>query len=460
MRTISAITVLFTFVTLFPTMPVETNWTKNHSMATAATNQGRNWPQWRGPDGTGVSKETGLPAEWSATKNILWKTPIPGQGHSSPAVWGNHIFLTADIAGEVVAGAKAVLHLENGKEFKHPDSAGADRNHTLKVFCLDRRSGRMLWERTAYHGTVYDDRHRKGSYAAPTPATDGKHVYVWFGSEGLYCFDTQGKEIWKRSLGPIATLGMGSGTSPVLFENKVILLCDEDNGDKSFIVALDKNNGRTVWKTPRKVQASWATPLVTRLSRRPELICSGSEWILAYDPQTGQELWRVKGLQSNAIPSPLAGNGIAYVYAGFPVKKTIAIRLGGSGDLTGTSHILWQYERGTAYVPSGILYAGFLYLATDRGILTCLDAATGAVQYDNGRVPIPATFTASPVAFEGKILLTSEDGDTFIIKAGPKFELLATNSIGEPVYASPAISQGSIFLRGENHLYCISAVSP
>ena len=188
-----------------------------------------------------------------------------------------------------------------------------------------------------------------------------------------------------------------------------------------------------------------------------ELICSGNEWIVSYDPATGRELWRTKGHGSNAIPSPVAGHGMVFVSAGFPAKRTLAIRLGGSGEISGSPDVAWRYDRGAAYVPSGIVYDEYLYLTTDRGILTCLDARTGSVRYENGRVPVPATFTASPVACGGNILLTSEDGDTFVIKAGPAHEVLRTNSIGEPVYASPAISQGMLYLRGEKNLYCVGA---
>ncbi|HSB10253.1 MAG TPA: PQQ-binding-like beta-propeller repeat protein [Blastocatellia bacterium] len=414
-----------------------------------------NWSGWRGPEGNGVSTETNLPMDWSSTKNVKWKTPIPGRGHSSPIVWENRIFLTTDIEGDTVPGAKAVEHKDDGKPFKHPDSVGGDRKHTFKVLSIDRGTGKVLWERTAYEGTVYDDRHRKGSYASPTPATDGRYVFAYFGSEGLYCYDYNGKLIWQAVPGKIATFGMGPGTSPVLFEETVILQCDEDNGEKSFIVALDKKTGKEAWKTPRKVQASWSTPLIVRTAQRAELITSGNELIISYDPKTGKELWRSKGHQSNAIATPVAGNGMVFVYAGFPVKKTFAIVLGGSGDLTDTKNVAWQYDKGTAYVPSSILYGDYLYLMSDRGIITCLDAKTGKIVYEGGRIPIPATFTASPVAFDGKILLTSEDGDTFVIKAGPKHEVIATNSIAEPVYASPAISDGMIFIRGEQNLYCI-----
>lgn len=422
----------------------------------AATVSAGNWPQWRGPDGSGISNEKNLPSEWSPTKNIKWKTPIDGRAHSSPIVWGNKVFLTTAVEGEPVPGAKAVKHvLEGDKEFLHPDSIGADRKHTFKVICLDRETGKIVWQANAWEGTPYDNRHRKSSYAASTPATDGKMVYAFFGTEGLYAYDFKGKLAWKAQLGNLATVGMGTGTSPILFNNLVIVQCDEDNGQASFIVALDKTTGKEVWKTPRKVQVSWSTPLLVRAGNRAELIASGTEAVIAYDPATGKELWRHKGLESNAIPSPVANNEMVYLVAGYPAKLAMAIRLGQTGDLTGSPNVPWKYTKGTAYVPSPILYGDYLYLHTDRGILTCIDAKTGEVKYEGGRIPIPATFTASPVAFEGKILMTSEDGDTFIVKSGPKHEVLSTNSIGEPVYASPAIADGRIFIRGEKNLYCI-----
>ena len=417
-----------------------------------------NWPQWRGPDGSGISNEKNLPAEWSPTKNIKWKTPIAGRGHSSPIVWGKYVFLTTAVEGEAVSGAKAAKHLIDGKEWVHPDSVGADRKHTFKVVALNRDSGKILWETVAWEGTPYDNRHRKSSYAASTPTTDGKMVYAFFGTEGLYAYDYNGKLAWNAQLGNLATLGMGTAASPILFENLVIVQCDEDNGEASFIVALDKKTGKEAWRTPRtKIQVSWSTPLLVRTPKRAELIASGTEYVISYDPATGKELWRHKGLESNAIPSPVANSEMAYLVAGFPAKITLAIKLGGSGDLTGTPNVAWKYAKGTAYVPSPILYGDYLYLTTDRGILTAIDAKTGEVKYEGGRIPIPATFTASPVAFEGKILMTSEDGDTFMVKAGPKHEIVGTNSLGEAVYASPAIADGHIFIRGEKNLYCIGS---
>jgi len=428
------------------------------SLALLSTTVGAtNWPQWRGPGGMGISTEKNLPVEWSATKNIKWKTPIAGRAHSSPVVWGNRLFLTTAIEGPLVPGAKAVKHMDGDKEFLHPDSIGADRKHTFKVICLNTSNGKVLWEQTAFEGTPYDNRHRKSSFAASTPATDGKMVYAFFGTEGLYAYDMNGKLQWKADLGKLGTVGMGTGTSPILHEEFVIVQCDEENGAASFIVALDKKTGKEVWRTPRKVQVSWATPILVTTAKRSELIASGTEAVIAYDPATGKELWRHKGVESNAIPSPVANQEMVFISAGFPAKIAMAIRLGQSGDLTDSTNVAWKYVKGTAYVPSPILYGDYLYLTTDRGILTCLDAKTGEVKYEGGRIPIPATFTASPVAFEGKILLTSEDGDTFIVKAGPRHEILGTNSVGEPVYASPAISDRKIFIRGENNIYCIGS---
>ena len=415
------------------------------------------WAQFRGPDGQGVSAEKGLPDDWSATRNVLWKTAIPGRGHSSPVIWGDRIFLTTAIEGEVVAGAKAVRHVVDGQDFVHPEAVGDDRRHTFKVLALAARDGRVLWEKVAHEGVPYDSRHKKASFASQTPVTDGKLVYTFFGSEGLlFAYDMDGRLKWKAALGGIASVGVGVGTSPVLYKDLVILQCDEDNGDKSFVTALDKRTGKLAWRVQRKVQVSWATPVLVRAGGRAELVTSGTEWIIAYAPATGAELWRAKGLESNAVPSPVVVGDVVVVSAGYPEKVAMGIRAGGSGDVTGT-RVLWKYTKGTAYVPSPIAYGGYVYLVSDKGILTCLDALTGEVKYEGGRVPVPATLMASPVAFDGKILLSSMEGDTFVIKAGPVHEVLKTNTLGEAIAASPAIAQGRIFIRGESHLYAIGA---
>ncbi len=417
-----------------------------------------NWPQWRGPGASGVSTEKNLPDEWSETKNIQWKTAIPGRGHSSPVVWGRRIFLTTSIEGSIVPGAKAVTHIRRGQVYVHPDSVGGDRLYTLKVICLDRETGRILWEKTAYEGTVYDDRHRKNTFASGTPVTDGKYVWALFDAEGVYCYDFNGRLVWKASLGKFAKMGMGNGMSPVLYENLVILQCDqEDGGPGSFIAALDKLTGKEVWRVQRTQRKTWATPVLVRNAQRTELIASGAESTVSYDPATGKELWRTEGVISHAIPSAVTGHGMVFVSGGSTGQPKLAmgIRFGGAGNLKDAPSVVWKHNKGTAYVPSPILYGDYLYLMTDSGIITCLEALTGEVKYEGSRVPVPATFTASPVAFDDKLLLTSEDGDTFVIKAGPAYEIIRTNSLGEPVYASMAIAAGKLFIRGEKHLYCI-----
>ena len=416
-----------------------------------------NWPQWRGPAGQGISADARVPLEWSATENVLWKVPIPGRGHSQPIVWGDRVFLTTAIEGEVVPGAQAVKHVDEGKEFLHPDSMGANKKHAFKVLAVDAATGKILWEQTAWEGTPYDDRHKKSSYAAPTPVTDGRLVYAYFGTEGLYAYDFDGKLAWKAMPGKIATLGMAVGTSPVLHGDLVILQCDEDGGKGSFIVAYHKETGKEAWRTARPVQVSWSTPVlvVSRETGRAEVVTTGNEWVIAYDPASGKELWRTKGVAANAIPSAVTGEDLVVVSAGYPDKVAMAIRPGGRGDLTGTPRILWKYAKGTAYVPSPILYGDYVYLVTDKGLVTCLDARTGEVKYEGARVPVPATFTASPVAVDGRLVWVSEDGDAYVIKSGPVHEVLRTNPIGEPVYASPAIAQGRMFIRGAQHLYCI-----
>jgi outer membrane protein assembly factor BamB len=415
-----------------------------------------NWPQWRGPGSQGISGETRVPLEWTPGKNIAWKVEVPGRGHSAPVVWNDRIFLTTAIEGEEVPGAKAVPHIDSGKPFLHPDSVGANRKHTYKVLAYDGNSGKLLWEQTAWQGTPYDDRHRRSSYASPSVATDGRLVYAYFGAEGVYAYDLNGKPAWQTSVGKVKTLGLGAASSPVIYRDLVILQCDDDSGEDSAIVALDAKTGKERWRTKRPVQVSWSTPVLVNVGdSRTELVTNGTEWIIGYDPATGKELWRTSGVQSNAIHTPVVGDGVVIATAGFPAKKTIAIKPGGTGDITKTDQILWTYEKGTAYVVSPILYDGLVYLLNDRGVMTALDAKTGEIKYEGGRVPVPASFMGSPIAVNGRILLTSEDGDTFVIKAGATHEVLGTNSVGEPVYTTPAISNGRIYIRGEKHLFAV-----
>jgi outer membrane protein assembly factor BamB len=422
-----------------------------------------NWPQWRGPDGLGVSAAKAYPEQWAPDKNVAWKTAVPGKGHSSPIVWGNRVFLTSAIErGPAPEGHKPPVHPDFNHQpgYLHPDSVGSDHLYTLKVFAFDAKTGRQLWEHTPYEGTMYDDRHRKNTYASSTMVTDGKLVYAFFESAGLYAYDFDGKLAWKKSLGGIAKAGMGPGTSPILFENLLILQCDQEMGSGSFIVALDKSDGREVWRQERSTRRSWATPLVVRTADRVELVASGAEVVTAYDPRTGKELWRADGVRSHPIPSAVAGHGLVFLTAGSQAKRALAIRTGGNGDLTGSASIAWRYDKGTAYVPSPILHGPYLYLMTDKGLITCLEALTGKVLYEGGRPPVPATFTASLVAYGDRLLMTSEDGDTFAIKAGPTHDVIGTNSVGEPVFASLALAGGTIYIRGDQHLFAVREATP
>lgn len=415
-----------------------------------------NWPQWRGPNGLGVAPGTSYVDEWSAEKNIAWKTPVEGRGHSSPVVWGNRLFITTSIRGGP-SGHTAPDHLGYDMKpgYKNPDSEESDHSYTLKVLAYDTRNGKLLWERTAYDGIMWDDRHKKNTYASSTVATDGTLLYAFFEAPGLYAYDFDGTLVWKASLGNIAKGGMGPGTSPVIVDNLLILQIDQEMGAGSAIVALDKRTGKEIWRTDRTTRRTWGTPLVIKTPKRTELMATGAEIIAGYEPATGKELWRAKGLENHPIPSAVAGHGLVFFSSGYPRKRVIAVRPGGEGDITDTSAIAWRYDKGTAYTASPVLHGSYLYLMTDGGILTCLDALTGAVVYEGGRPPVPGSYRSSLVAFGDRILQTSEDGDTFVIRAGPQHEVLRRNTVDEPVWASLAFAQGTIFIRGEKHLFAI-----
>ena len=414
-----------------------------------------NWPQWRGPDGRGVATGS-YPDEWTAEKNVAWKTPVEGTGHSSPVIWGEKLFITTSIRGGP-SGHSAPDHLGYDLKpgYRNPDSEEADHNYTLKVLAYDTKSGKLLWERTAYDGIMWDDRHKKNTYASPTIATDGSALYAFFEAPGLYAYDLNGNLLWKASLGNIAKGGMGPGTSPLLWEGLVILQIDQEMGAGSAIVALDKKTGKQVWRTERTTRRSWGTPIVVNAGSRTELMATGAELIAGYDPRTGKELWRAKGLENHPIPSAVAGHGLVFFSAGYPRKRVLAVRPGGNGDITDSPAIAWRYDKGTAYTASPVLHGDYLYLMSDAGLITCLDARSGAVHYEGGRPPAPGSYRSSLVAFADKVLQTSEDGDTFVIKAGPEHQVLRSNTVGEPVWASLGFANGTIYIRGSKHLFAI-----
>ncbi len=414
------------------------------------------WPQFRGPGGRGVAPPAKVPLAWGP-ESVLWKVEVEGLGHSSPIVWGNRIFLTTAIEGDVIADAHAPSHRFGGDEFKHPDAVGADRHQTLKVMAYDTRNGALVWSRTAFAGRVYDDRHRASSYASPTPVTDGEAVYAYFGAEGVFTYDLSGEPRWQRDLGDIKSVGLGVGTSPVLYRDLLIIQADEDEGELSFIAALDRKTGAVVWRKTRPVQASWTTPTLHQPPVGPaQLLTAGNELLISYDPQTGDELWRAKGLGSNAIHTPLVHQNLAIFTAGYPKKITVAVALDRRGDRTAEAPV-WQYDKGTAYVPSNLLLDGYLYLTSDSGTLTCLEAATGKLVYEGGRFPEGGRFTASLTALGDHILQVSRDGDAAFIKAGPQHAVIATTTLDEVVSATPAVAGDRLYVRSEKHLFAIGA---
>jgi outer membrane protein assembly factor BamB len=410
------------------------------------------WPAWRGPTGNGISPLKNIPSSWSADRNIAWKAPVEGRGHSSPVVWGDRIFITADIEGDPVAGAIPPKHIAHGEPFRHPDSTGMNRKHILKVMSFDANSGKQLWERTAYDGPVADEIHKFNTYASATTVTDGKFVYAYFDSQGLYKYDFDGRQIWRMSFGPIYSEGVGSGVSPVLFEDKIIILADQDEGERSFMAAVSTSDGKIAWKIARKAQVSWTVPVILEVDGKPQMLVSGTENLISYDPRTGKEIWRTEGVGGNSVHTPVYGHGMVYVSTGYPNKNVMAVRL---NPAPGEERVAWTYKKGTGYIPNTILYGEYLYFMTDAGLLTCVDATTGKVQYESKRFPTPGHFAGAPVAFDGKLLITSQDGDTYVLKAGPEHEILGTNSLGEGVVASLAIAGDSIYIRSEKNLYRI-----
>ncbi len=419
----------------------------------------QNWPQFRGPGATGVSEGPGRPVKWdtSTSLNVRWKTAIPGLSHSSPVVWGNKIFVTT-----AVSTAKDEIRFG-----LYGDVAPVkdDPKHSWKVYALDKLKGTILWERTACEGIPKVKRHPKSSHAASTPATDGKYLVVNFGSEGLYTYDLNGKLLWKQDLGVLdagwfydTDYQWEYGSSPIIHKNLVIVQADIQKN--SFIAAYDIKTGKLAWKTSREEIPSWGTPTVYEGKLRSELITNGTKAIRGYDPATGRELWRLTPNSEITTPTPFVAHDLIFVTSGYsPVQPIYAIRPGANGDISlkdgknSNDFIAWSKQRGGPYMPTPIVYGEFLYTCSNQGVLTAYNAKTGERVYQERIGGTGAAFTASPVASEGKIYLSSEDGDVFVVKAGSKYELLAKNPVGEVMMATPAISDGLVIVRTISHLF-------
>lgn len=401
-------------------------------LALCAAGLAANWPQFRGPRSEGISTEAGLPVKWSATQNVRWKTSLPGPGHSSPIVWGDRIFLTA--------------FRPEGSPRRLTGSAGK-----LLVLSLDKRTGKVIWEREMPAGRI-EQTHATNAPASPTPVTDGKYVYTYFGSRGLTAWDFDGQRIWEVPLGPFPN-EWGSASSPVLYGNLLLLNCDTDGED--FLLAVDKNTGKTIWKTSRNgATRSWPTPMIWNAGGKDEIVVSGSGRVKAYDPKNGQELWTVDGLTTWVTPTPVAAHGLLFVASNGPGGNVImAIRPGGRGNITRT-HVAWTYDRAAPYSSSPLVVGEYLYTIKNGGVMTCLKAKTGELAFQE-RVRGGGNYYASPVYGDGKIYVISEEGEATVAAAKPTFEVLASNSLGERTMASPAVSDSVLFIRTDESVFAI-----
>ena len=415
--------------------------------SSADTTSEKYWPQWRGPHATGVSKTADPPIEWSETKNIRWKTEIPGRGSATPIVWGDKVFvLSAVPAGVDVAGS----HQPRG-------SVRPAVPHKFVIMAIDRKSGKTVWERTAREAMPHEGSHPQfGTYASSSAITDGERVFAFFDSFGLYAYDMNGKLLWEKDLGDKKMRNeFGEGQTPVLHGNTLVVQWDHQG--PSFITALDKMTGKELWRTERQEIDSWGTPLVVEHAGKAQVIASAMNKVTSYDLATGQVVWQGPGLTMNPIPSTVYENGMVYAVSGFRGNKLHAIQLDeAKGDLTTTKAIKWSLDADTPYVPSPLLYDGVIYLLkSNSGILSAFDAKTGKPHYQLQRLEgVPNVF-ASPVGAKGRIYIPGQQGATIVLKAGAAYEVLATNTLDDGFDASPALVDNEIYLRGAKYLYSI-----
>ena len=383
------------------------------------------WPWWRGPTLDGKSRDQSAPTKWSATENVVWKTAVPGRGHSSPVLWGDRVFLTT----------------------------ADEAKQTQRVLAFDRTTGKPLWDTVAHTGG-FEMKHEKNSHASGTPACDGTRVYAVFvhaGALHVTATDLDGKVVWQTKAGPYEAQH-GNGSSPVLHKGTLIVLADSMKG--SFLAALDRATGEVVWKVDRPVtgrNGNYASPAVATLAGRPQLIVQGTRVTTSYDPDTGKTLWTCTGPAEVTGCTPAFDDRHVYATGGFPEKEILAVRADGSGDVTRT-HVAWRSRKGVTYVPSPVYHDGRLFVVNDQGVATCFDARSGREVWSER---LGGSFTSSPVLVGDLLFVTNEAGKTYVLKAGPKFDQVAVNDIGEGVLATPAVAGGKIYLRTAGHLYCI-----
>ncbi len=413
------------------------------------------WNQWRGPSGTGTAINATPPVEWSPDKNIRWKTELPGKGHSSPVLWDDHVFVTAAIP----VGPKLTPHM-SGRPGEH-DNLPIDSKYQFAVIAVDRRDGTILWQTVVREEVPLEAGHYTGSLASASPVTDGEFVYAHFGAQGVYCLNFQGDIVWERDFGPMHTKhGHGEGASPALYGDSVVVNWDHEEG--SFLVVLDKRTGKNRWRRERPEDTSWSSPIVIERRgrdgvQRPEIVVCGTNRVRGYDLETGDIVWECGGMSSNVVATPVYANEMLYVGSSYEKKVLIAINLkDAQGDLTNTSHVAWTRIRGTPYVPSMLLCEDALYFLTHyQNVLTRVDGPSGKDQPGVMRLGELENIYSSPVAANGKVYITDLAGTTMVISHAPTPKLVAVNHLAEPISASAAIEGDEIFLRGEQHLFCI-----
>lgn len=425
------------------------------ALTAALFGQTQNWPQFRGPGSAGVAEDDPrLPEEWSETKNVVWRVPIPGRGWSSPVVWGDRIFLTTVISSQPEEKARKGLYF--GGERGIPQD-----EHRWVVYAIDFDSGNIAWQREVHRGVPGFSRHLKNSFASETPVTDGERVYALFGNVGLFAFDFSGRKVWEKRLPAVRTRnGWGTAASPVYHQGRLYVV--NDNEDRSVLMAIDAKTGRTIWEVERQEPSNWATPFIWTNARRTEIVTSGTNRVRSYDLD-GKLLWELGGMSSIVIPTPFSSHGLLYLssgYVGDQNRPVFAVRAGASGNIslsaaqTSNAFIAWFQPQLGPYNPSPIVYGEYFYTLYDRGFFACNDARTGKLVYARRRISEQiGAYTASPWAYNGKIFVLSEDGDTDVIEAGPEFKIARRNALNEMCMASPAVARGSLFIRTESKLY-------
>lgn len=422
---------------------------------------GVNWPSFRGPNANGIAENFTTPISWDVetSKNIKWKITLPGLAHSSPVIWGNRMFVTT-AAGEADAELKVGL-------YGNIQPVDDDSVHEWKVYCLDKKTGKILWEKIAHKGVPKVKRHPKATHANSTPATDGKYVVAFFGSEGLYCYDMDGELIWKKDFGlldsaffMVPSAQWEFASSPVIHQGVVIVQCDALN--TAFLAALDIQTGKEIWRTTREDVPTWSSPTIHVGEKQTQIIVNGFKHLGGYDFKTGKEIWKISGGGDIPVPTPVVAHGLVFINSAHGRLSPIyAIKLESEGDIslqadkTSNESIVWSVRRGGSYMLTPLIYGDFLYNLQWNGSLGCYRAKTGEIVYSE-QLGKMTGFSASGVAADGKLYFSSEEGDVFVIKAGPEFEVLATNPMKDECMATPAISEGTLFFRTHHYLIAVS----